>query len=334
MSSSKTFILFAALILGCPGVRHAAAATAPLPLDQARGLYKKGEFAQAQNLLETLGDAAGKPGEVTAEMARAEFAQGKVEAAVKEIKKAVAAAPDNARYRFLLGVMLGSYVDEVSIFSKLGVVHDMRDAFKQAIKLKPDYLDARLALMQFYLFAPGVAGGDEAKAKAQLAAIEKIDPAHGYEAAAAFDMKAKQVDKAIAAYRKALKLDPTLSDAALSLGFTLEQKKDWDGAFQAFRQVIANDDDDKAMAQYQLGKLAALSGLHAEAGKSALRDYLQTGHAHALPQPTYAHWRLGMIMAKAGDMPGAREEFQTALKLDPHNKDARESLAALDKKKG
>lgn len=32
-------------------------------------------------------------------------------------------------------------------------------------------------------------------------------------------------------------------------------------------------------------------------------------------------------------MPNAREEFQTALKLDPHNKEARKALATLDKKK-
>jgi tetratricopeptide (TPR) repeat protein len=189
-----------------------------------------------------------------------------------------------------------------------------------------------MALMQFELFAPGLAGGDEDGAKKQLAAIEKQDPARGAEAQAAFAMKAKHTDQAIALYQKALKLDPKLADAALSLGFTLEKQKDWDGAFSAFQRVIGIGGDGVAMGRYQLGKIAATTGTHIALGEAALRAYLQRDHPAALPTAAYAHWRLGMIQEKKGAPDQARSEYEAALKLDPGNKDARKALNALDKR--
>ena len=47
------------------------------------------------------------------------------------------------------------------------------------------------------------------------------------------------------------------------------------------------------------------------------------------PAPKHAHYRLGQVLAQAGRKDEARAAYQTALKLDPKFKDAKDALAAL-----
>lgn len=47
------------------------------------------------------------------------------------------------------------------------------------------------------------------------------------------------------------------------------------------------------------------------------------------PRDTAAWWRLGQIQAKQGDTATARTSFQTALRLDPRNAEAKKDLEAL-----
>jgi Flp pilus assembly protein TadD len=47
------------------------------------------------------------------------------------------------------------------------------------------------------------------------------------------------------------------------------------------------------------------------------------------PSLAAAHFRLGNILEKKGDAVGARNEYETALKIDPKQKLAREALAKL-----
>jgi Flp pilus assembly protein TadD len=47
------------------------------------------------------------------------------------------------------------------------------------------------------------------------------------------------------------------------------------------------------------------------------------------PSLAAAHFRLGNILQKKGDKAGARNEYETALKIDPKQNLAREALAKL-----
>ena len=63
--------------------------------------------------------------------------------------------------------------------------------------------------------------------------------------------------------------------------------------------------------------------------EAALQSYLQHTPGPAEPSLAAAHWRLGMIHEKRGHTAQAREEYETALKLDPRLRGAKESLAKL-----
>jgi tetratricopeptide (TPR) repeat protein/TolB-like protein len=82
-------------------------------------------------------------------------------------------------------------------------------------------------------------------------------------------------------------------------------------------------------AHYQIGKLGALSGRHLDEAEAALRRYLQHEPVGAEPGRASALWRLGMVLERKGDVPGARASYQEALRVDPQNAEARAALARL-----
>jgi tetratricopeptide (TPR) repeat protein len=117
-------------------------------------------------------------------------------------------------------------------------------------------------------------------------------------------------------------------EVRISLAY--QQKKDWTQAFAALDRALAIDAD-FPFALYQLGRSAALSGYHLDRGEKCLRTYIAMPMREDLENPSIAaaHFRLGNIREKKGDMPGARTEYETALKIDPKQKLAREALAKL-----
>ena len=101
-------------------------------------------------------------------------------------------------------------------------------------------------------------------------------------------------------------------------------------AFAEFDEVLKTSTDDFA-ALYQIGRLAATTGQFIDRGVTSLRRCLE------LPAPTTpnipghaaAQWRLGQLLEKKSDVPGARAAYEAAVKLDPSFTPATEALKKL-----
>jgi tetratricopeptide (TPR) repeat protein len=89
----------------------------------------------------------------------------RIEEAVKLAEQCVAAHPRDSNCHLALGNALGAKASNAGI-SAMGYAHTIRDSFKQAVELDPHNLDARFALLQYYIEAPRIAGGGIGKAKA------------------------------------------------------------------------------------------------------------------------------------------------------------------------
>jgi len=72
------------------------------------------------------------------------------------------------------GATIFENIFEASMLDQVGMAGDARDALLKAIELDPNHLDARTAVAQFYIEAPGIAGGSLRKAREQGNAILKI----------------------------------------------------------------------------------------------------------------------------------------------------------------
>lgn len=267
-------------------------------------------------------------------LARAQLQKGEAEEAVESAEQAVELAPNDAQAHLWLGNSLGMRIGQVNMLRKLTMAPSLRDAYEAAVRLDGNLLDARSRLIQYYLH-PAAPGGGVEKAQAQVVEIAKRNPARGHLAEATIQ-RAHYEDNAAAmrAIDAAVAAAPALPaddiDTRVMVGnslVALERYAEARTYYLAWAAALPR----QAAPHYQLGRLAAISGQFLDEGSAGLKRYLDGGLARGDndPKDTAAWWRLGQIQAKQGDKATARASFQTALRLDPDNAEAKKSLDAL-----
>src|SRR3954463_7059016 len=250
-------------------------------------------------------------------------------AAVPLLERSVAADPGNSKFHQWLGRAPGLQAAQNGIVSGALSIRRVKAELEKAIELDPLNLEARQDLAILYRAAPGFLGGSNAKAAEQVAFIRRHDPALASQLEGDFLFADKKFDDALVAYQESARLHPRpMIQVRISLAY--QNKKDWTEAFAALDRALALDPN-FPFALYQVGRSAALSGYELDRGEKCLRTYIAMPVREELENPSLAaaHFRLGNILEKKGDKDGARREYETALRIDPKQKLAREALAKL-----
>lgn len=279
-------------LLGLALVSSAFAA----PLDDALQLYQAKRYPEARSLLEKI--LADDPRNAAAAHRLGLTLRHRGDAtalsdALVWLAKAVELEPTNPIF---LGDFGGISLMLANRNHSLSAATKGRDAMVRAIELKPDYLDAREGLMQFYQQAPFLVGGSLPKAYTQAEAIRKLDPQRGLSALVSLKLSEKKYAEATALYETALKSDP-----------------------------------DNYLILYQIGRVASLSGENLERGLVTLRRCLELTPPPNAPSLADTHYRIGTLLLKQNDPAGARASFESALKLSPDHAAAKQALAQLSK---
>lgn len=296
-------------------------------VDSARAKFEARQ-PDARAVIETLAKANPRDPAALVLLGRAQARARQFEAAVKTLEQAVALAPAMAEAHFRLGEAYVGRVSEAGMLGKLSIAGKIRGSFQKAVELDPDHHDARLALVQYYAAAPGVAGGSAEKAAADAAELMRRNPARGHMARATILELEKKPTEALREYEAALAAEPGYRTARLMLGIAYQRAERWSEAFALYEGWLAEQPDDP-FALFHFGRTAALSGQRLDEGLAALQRYLALPLDESLPRPTGAHFRIGMIHAKAGRKEQARMAYRTALELDPKNAEAQAELARL-----
>jgi tetratricopeptide (TPR) repeat protein len=250
-------------------------------------------------------------------------------AAVPLLEKCVAAEPGNSKFHQWLGRALGLQAAQNGIVSGAMSLRRVKAELEKAIELDPLNLEARQDLALMYRAAPGFLGGSNAKAAEQVAFIRRHDPALASQLDGDFSFADKKYEAALATYQESSRLHPRpMIQVRISLVY--QQKEDWTQALAALDRALALDPN-FPFALYQVGRIAALSGLQLDRGEKYLRAYIAMPVREELENPSLsaAHARLGNILEKKGDRAAARSEYEAALAIDPKQKLAREALAKL-----
>lgn len=105
----------------------------------------------------------------------------------KAIKKAVKAEPTNPRYHYWAAVIATykAIFDAHSVLTIVGLPFEANNSIKsyeKALKLKPDYHQARQELMGLYDRLPWYCGGNKSKAEKHAKKLEQTDPIYAARA--------------------------------------------------------------------------------------------------------------------------------------------------------
>jgi tetratricopeptide (TPR) repeat protein len=259
--------------------------------DDAAALFQAKHYPDARAAFEKL--AASEPKNAAAHyyLGRIALVRDDAENAITELEFATAGDPKNSNYYFWLGSAYGLYARQND---SIGKAHQCRDALLKAIGLNPDNIEARAELVTFYRMTPWIAGGSMEKAHAEAGEIKKRDPLRGAQAE----------------------------------GEICIAEKKYDEAFKVFENLLKGHPDQIA-ALYQIGFIAASTGLHLDRGEAALKEYLTHTPGEMQPTLAYAHYRLGNIYGRKNDPDAARKEYQAALAIDPNLKQAANALGRL-----
>jgi tetratricopeptide (TPR) repeat protein len=150
-------------------------------------------------------------------------------AAIPLLERATSGLPGNADGWALLG----------RAYQGTGRYADAAQAYRKAVDLAPQNLGYRSTL--------GLVLGQAGQLNAGLAELQKVTSTPGYKDAAGWTnlgwvyRTLKRPQKSIAAYQKALELDPKQEQAALGLGWAYSNTKDYDKAIAAYDKAIQID---------------------------------------------------------------------------------------------
>jgi tetratricopeptide (TPR) repeat protein len=327
-------------------------------------LIKAGHWKRARPLVEQRYQA--NPGDARSAylLSQVKAAFGDLEAAVKLAEKAVALDSNNADYHAQLGTVCGETAEKASLFARAGWAHRFKEETEKAAALDPKNLDARFALMEFYLLAPRLMGGSQQKAAAMAEQIGRIDPARGYLAQARLAQEDKAASREEAAFLKALtagphdyeilvsvanfynrdtqrkydqaekhsrqavKVDPGQAGAYSSLAFALAAEERWAELDAALGAAEKNVPDDLS-PYYQAGRALLDTARDLPRAERYFRKYLGQEPEGEAPTLAHAHRRLGLVLEKEGRRPEAVTEIEAAVHLRPDLGEARKDLKRL-----
>ena len=296
--------------------------------DEAIRLFEARQIDQARPLLEAAVREDPSDSRAAHYLGRACLSADDVDKAVEWMEKSVALDGGRVDYHLWLGRAYGAKAMRATVFQQPSLAGKVRREFERASALDPENLEARFALIEFYLRAPGVMGGSLAKAHEQAAEIRKRDPLQGHRATGRVAEYQGWYDAARQEYAAALRDFPERSEPYYWMAAFCERRKDYDRAFEIYEKLLEKTPAEAA-ARYQIGRTAAVSGENLDRGIECLQAYLLHTPGPEEPSLAYAHLRLGAIYERKHDKDLAKAEYNAALSLDPMLRDARKALTSL-----
>jgi tetratricopeptide (TPR) repeat protein len=245
--------------------------------------------------------------------------------AVELYTKAIALEPKNADHHYYLGAAYGELAQAANVLKQASLAKKTKAAFEQAVALDPKHTDARLALISYYLLAPGFMGGGDDKAVAQAAAIKAYDVIEGHRAHARIYIHQKKQDLARKEYVDAVRANPKSAKAHTYLGGFYFNEKNWSASLHEYEMALQLDPS-FMLGWYRLGQHAAGSATNYARGEEAIRKYLAYTPKPHEPGLAGAWMILGVIQEKQGKKAEAKTSFNNALKLVPNDKGVKEAL--------
>jgi tetratricopeptide (TPR) repeat protein len=325
----KTSLTIAAGALGVLLCAQAAAS------NEYSVLLKTRKYAEAERIANV--KLAQDPANADALIAKSEAILGgsgavsRVEEAVKLGEQCVAAHPQVSNCHLTLGNALGTKAVSAGIMSAMGYARTIRDAFKKAVELDPQNMDARFSLQQYYLQAPGIVGGGSGKARTLAEQTAALNPEAGKLMLARLDASDDKLAKAEATVlAMATSSNEAVADSQrdllINLGNQYLSDKKYADSERMFHETQKRFPDSEG-ALYGLARVQQEQGKHREA-IAGMEQVI------AMNQRPGAYYRIGQSQQALGDKAKAVVAYEKALAFkagisSKMKSDAEDQLKAL-----
>ncbi len=210
-------------------------------LQKGIDLYSEGKYSEARDVL--LPIAKDDP-EAAYYAGLAYYDAGDVDKAIKWLKKAIKLDEDKSEYYFALGNVYASKSQNSGAIKAFSCAKKLKKNFEKTVELDPGNLQARMVLLQFYMRAPGIVGGDKKRGRYHAEEIRQRDPNLGPGIVGGDKKRGRYHAEEIR------QRDPNLGHLAFALIYHLED--DYEEAEQEYLAVIAACPDSLDY-QYALG---------------------------------------------------------------------------------
>ncbi len=245
-------------------------------------------------------------------------------------EKAVSLAPRTAKYHRQLAEVLGVMAQYANPIKQLFLARRFRKEIETTLALDSNDVQALRDLLEFYLLAPAIAGGDRQQADAVARRIAKIDAVEGFLAQARIASFEKRTADAHACLRRAVEADSERYRARIALAqFDLEPEHA--NAGEAETQAKAAVSLDRGRA----GAYAILAEIYAGQSRWSALDSLLAASLREVPDDRVAYYRAAEQMIAAGrDLPKAGQYLRMYLAQEPEGNepafaDARRDLTRV-----
>lgn len=325
--------------------------------------FEKNNLSAAQQTFNALLPTNGDDPEIIYYLGRIEFELENFSEAVEHFEKAADLDSDNSHYYMWLGHAFGRSAQNASVLRQAGYARKSRRNYEKAIELDPANIEARESAMEYYLQAPRFVGGGRDKAEAQANEIDNINKEAGIIAWGRIYTYYDEVEFAEYHYKNAIEQHPEFmgayyqlfnfyfnrgeypkaADMAIqqlqvndttatiyyNLGNAQQRYELYDQAFENYKKALEIDENFN-ITFYQIGRLAAVSGMHLDSGKEYIHKFIALGDEVGDSWLAWAYYRLGSIEEHENNIEQAKASYQQALTFDSEFDEAKNALAALN----
>jgi len=149
-------------------------------LEEAKKFIENREFELANPILEFLYEQDDENPEVNYWYGVFSLMQNNYDDAIDYLDVAIEGDDKNHRYYNMMGNAYGMKAQNAGALKAAFAAPKAKDNWEQAIELNPEFINAKLALFQYYIYAPGILGGDDEKALEVAHDLIKQNPPLGH----------------------------------------------------------------------------------------------------------------------------------------------------------
>lgn len=296
-----------------PMLAAAFAASAWGQPSAAEKLIEGGHWKQARTIVETRIRQAPDDALANFLLSQIRNAFGDYNSPLPLAEKAVALDGRVAKYHRQVAEVLGVEAQHAGPIRIVFLAHQFRSEIDAAISIDPRDLQAQRDLLEYYLVAPGIAGGDIQKATMTAEHIAALDAAEGFLARAR-----------IAAFRKQATETATMLDKAVE-----SRPPSYRAFTEAARFYLSTDHTNRLAAEKAAAAMLTLDRSRVDGYAVLAQVYAQTGDWNALdgvladasqqnPDDLTPYYRAAdTILATGRDAARARRYLYTYLDCEP-----------------